>query len=226
MENIEIQRRKYGRAELLAPREINFFNITKSKVARVLGHKDKAGLILDAGGYDGKMSEGYKSVVLDLSRSALRSAAEKTNAVQGNFHTLPFRNNVFDKVLLSHVLEHSNIPDELMSEAIRVVKPGGLILIIVPNAAALYQVVKLVFKGEVSPAGNTPGELAHHISLFTKKNGTQYFSRFKEIVIENISGNYVQLPFSYKMRMYGLYSFLGVICPCLSNSLMFVLRKK
>ena len=226
MENVEVQKRKYDRVELLVPRERNFFNITKSKVAQVLGQTDKAGLILDAGGYDGKMSDGYRSVVLDLSLNALRSAAKKTSAVQGNFHILPFKDGVFDKVLLSHVLEHSDVPDELMNEVVRVVKPAGLILIIVPNAAALYQITMLVFKGEVSPAGNTPGELAHHISLFTKKNGTAYFSRFENIVIEKISGNYLQLPFSYKMRMYRLYSFLGDVCPRLSNSLMFTLRKK
>lgn len=54
---------------------------------------------------------------------------------------LPFEDNYFDQILMSHFLEH--VPDtiEMMNECWRVMKPGGLLQIQVPYAMshAAYQ---------------------------------------------------------------------------------------
>lgn len=55
---------------------------------------------------------------------------------------IPFDNNVVDNIYVSHVIEH--IEDEhverLFTEANRVLKPGGVLRIVCPDAKFLYQV--------------------------------------------------------------------------------------
>jgi ubiquinone/menaquinone biosynthesis C-methylase UbiE len=46
---------------------------------------------------------------------------------------LPFENNYFDQVLILDVLEHVTDDKKALKEALRVVKPGGLVIITVPN---------------------------------------------------------------------------------------------
>jgi len=41
---------------------------------------------------------------------------------------------VFDRIIVSEVLEHVPIPEKLLAEAFRVLKPGGKLMISVPNA--------------------------------------------------------------------------------------------
>ncbi|NPV68482.1 MAG: class I SAM-dependent methyltransferase [Anaerolineae bacterium] len=53
---------------------------------------------------------------------------------QGDIYRLPFANNTFDSVILSEILEH--VTDDLagLREVYRVLKPGGVVAITVPNA--------------------------------------------------------------------------------------------
>jgi len=50
--------------------------------------------------------------------------------VEADFHDLPIQTGSIDLVLLPHTLEHVDNPRQLFSEACRVVKPEGLIVII------------------------------------------------------------------------------------------------
>jgi predicted SAM-dependent methyltransferase len=55
---------------------------------------------------------------------------------------LPFDDGSVDGVLLSHVLEHFDAPQglALLVEAYRVLKPGGIVLVSVPNASYFREV--------------------------------------------------------------------------------------
>jgi predicted SAM-dependent methyltransferase len=48
----------------------------------------------------------------------------------------PFRDECFDEILMSHVVEHMTLDDgrALMKECYRILKPGGLVTVIVPDA--------------------------------------------------------------------------------------------
>jgi len=46
---------------------------------------------------------------------------------------LPFKNNYFEKVIMSHVLEHLTDCVEALKEAARVLTKGGILIIEVPN---------------------------------------------------------------------------------------------
>ncbi len=52
--------------------------------------------------------------------------------VCGDAHILPFKDNVFDSIILQAVLEHVVDPKVVMKESLRVLKPGGVVYIEVP----------------------------------------------------------------------------------------------
>jgi SAM-dependent methyltransferase len=76
-------------------------------------------------------------VGLDSDVSRLDWAARErvpARLVEGDAQRLPFDDGSFDKVLMSEVLEH--LPDDrgALAEAHRVLRPGGILAISVPNA--------------------------------------------------------------------------------------------
>lgn len=92
--------------------------------------------------------QGVDILGVDISKADIKKA--KHNLTQRNLSNqcvrvanaqkLPFSNNFFDIILLSDILEHVGQPKAVAKEAIRVVKPGGLILATVPNG--LHPVVR------------------------------------------------------------------------------------
>ena len=52
--------------------------------------------------------------------------------VVGNAQALPFRDNSFDCLLASEVVEHLENPQEFVGEALRVLIPGGKVILTVP----------------------------------------------------------------------------------------------
>jgi len=76
-------------------------------------------------------------VGLDIDRTRLgrarREVGGRAELVTGDAVALPFGDRTFDKVILSEVLEH--LPDDLgaLREVWRVLRPGGVVAITVPN---------------------------------------------------------------------------------------------
>jgi ubiquinone/menaquinone biosynthesis C-methylase UbiE len=62
----------------------------------------------------------------------LRRHTPHIPCVQGDVQALPFRSDIFDVVICSHVLEHVSDDIAGIKELYRIAKPGGLILIGVP----------------------------------------------------------------------------------------------
>ena len=69
-------------------------------------------------------------------RVAQRGLAERFQFHQGLAESLPFADNSFDLVTCQTVLIHTAEPGTVLDEMIRVVRPGGLILLAEPNNAA------------------------------------------------------------------------------------------
>lgn len=75
---------------------------------------------------------------IDLSEGMLRRAHRRAqrdhmtwvNLALGNALELPFRDDTFDHVLLSHVITVVSDPVQLIRETCRVIKPGGQMVII------------------------------------------------------------------------------------------------
>jgi SAM-dependent methyltransferase len=81
---------------------------------------------------------GCRLTGLELEYDFLRVARAELDGsdislVNGDIYGLPFSDDTFDKVILSEVLEHLEDDAGGLREVVRVLKPGGLVAITVPN---------------------------------------------------------------------------------------------
>ena len=90
--------------------------------------------------------EGYTKIGKDLSAYALEHA--RRNNPAGTFHggsvedLHEIADNAVDVVLAKYVLEHLQHPDRALSEAARVLRPGGSLIFAVPNTSSLLRRAK------------------------------------------------------------------------------------
>ncbi len=103
----------------------------------------KRNQLLDLGCGNGdflKLAEGadWQAVGLDFDIQALGIAEGRdVRVVAGTAESLPFGDESFNVVTLSHVLEHIHDPFGVISEVWRVLKPGGLVWLSTPNIHSL-----------------------------------------------------------------------------------------
>ncbi|MFT9847002.1 class I SAM-dependent methyltransferase [Aneurinibacillus sp. REN35] len=81
-------------------------------------------------------SKGVDVTGIDISRAMLEKAREKAEKasqpitfIDGDIHHLPFADHTFDLAVSTIVLEFVDSPEEALSEAMRVIKPGGRLVI-------------------------------------------------------------------------------------------------
>jgi len=77
---------------------------------------------------------------LDIEPGLLQYAADRTanaHLLQGDAEALPFENNTFHVVSCLQVIEHLSKPEKFFSEANRVLKEGGILLLATPNPQGL-----------------------------------------------------------------------------------------
>lgn len=90
-----------------------------------------AGYVLEAG-----KSLGLAPTGLDLSKFAVELCRERGyRAELGSLTEIPFPDESFDIVTLKHTLEHVQHPMRGLKEIARVLRPGGVAFLIVPDAA-------------------------------------------------------------------------------------------
>ncbi len=90
-----------------------------------------AGYVLEAG-----RREGLAPTGLDLSAFAVGLCRERGyEAVQGSLSQLPLPDAAFDVVTCKHTLEHIEDPMKGVREIARVLRPGGVAFLVVPDAA-------------------------------------------------------------------------------------------
>ena len=104
------------------------------------GHDLKGKSFLDAGcgtGHFSKMAKerGAFVISLDVGTHLLHQAKNKSdvNGVVSDVQKLCFDRDTFDYVLSTEVIEHTQHPENAVSELIRILKPGGILIIAVPN---------------------------------------------------------------------------------------------
>ncbi len=123
--------------------------------AELASRRDLAGArILEVGAGSGRDSLnlaelGARVTVLDYSPSALRVVAThdkagKLSLSRGDALALPFPDDSFDIVFHQGLLEHFRDPRHLLAENARVLKPGGLLLVDVPQRWHVYTLIKRI----------------------------------------------------------------------------------
>lgn len=103
------------------------------------------GALLDVGCGSGDYLDlmralGWKRVVgVDISERGVTAARDLLGleAHQGQLAEIGFPDATFDAITMSHTLEHVADPVALLSEARRILRPGGRVAILVPNVRSL-----------------------------------------------------------------------------------------
>jgi SAM-dependent methyltransferase len=98
------------------------------------------GRFLDLGCGDGQLVEfmqnqGWQAEGLDFDPAAIENAARRGLRVDvGTLQSKRYPDNSFEAIVMSHFVEHVHEPLQLLSECRRILKPGGRLLILTPNA--------------------------------------------------------------------------------------------
>lgn len=85
----------------------------------------KASPKLDVTGID--LNEKYLSVAKDFIND------NKVKLIKADATKLPFKDKSFDRIIATEILEHIPNDEEVISEINRVLKPGGIVMVTVPN---------------------------------------------------------------------------------------------
>ena len=105
---------------------------------------ERPGKVLDIGCGSGwflskRGSEGWQTCGVEISEAAARLGAEQAglNIFRGTLLEAGFPADSFDYVRLNHSFEHISCPNETLREIYRILRPGGSVLIAVPNYSSL-----------------------------------------------------------------------------------------
>ncbi len=190
--------------------------------------KDK---ILDIGCGEGKIWELFPDLQvtgLDFSQENLKKAKKFVKPVLGSAEKLPFKDNSFDIVLATEILEHVINPEKLLTETDRVLKRGGHAIISFPNTAALQLRIGISLFGR-SPLLNYPQNVGH-IRFFDLSDIRKMLKDTKLRIKKIRGGNFLSfhsvnfgsyIPVPRKIRFIG-----GDIFPTLSLGCIVVLKKQ
>lgn len=119
---------------------------------------------------------------IDISKTQLnrvKDIIKEGKIVDLNSEQLPYKDNTFDIVIVSELLEHVFYPDKVLIEAIRVLKKDGRFLLTYPNSGALQLRLSLFFTGG-SPLLNYPGN-KEHIRYFRRKDIIEMIGKAKVV---------------------------------------------
>jgi SAM-dependent methyltransferase len=167
--------------------------------------------VLDAGCgvgmYTGKFRERYTPHVEGIEYEFERAMDAKISTPHvvcaANEH-LPYASNQFDTILSHETLEHVADDRESARELVRVLKPGGRLVIFVPNRWYFFETHGHYWRGEYH-FGNTPlinylpdrwrNQLAPHVRAYTKRGLRHLFDDLPVRVIthQRIYGAYDNL---------------------------------
>jgi SAM-dependent methyltransferase len=93
-------------------------------------------------------ARGRRAVGIDLSAHALGQARRRVDGradlLRGDAQCLPFRPGAFDRVYCSEVLEHLPAPEAALAEIERLLAPGGIAVLSVPNEPLINRLKALL----------------------------------------------------------------------------------
>ena len=138
------------------------------------------------------------AIGLDIEFERLQEAQTlEPNVVNGVGEHLPFTTDTYDLILSHEVLEHVQDDQAAISEAVRVLKPGGRLVIFCPNRGYPFETHGVYWRGKYH-FGNIPlvnylprrwrDKLAPHVEIYTRRDLARLF---KDLPVRFITRNTV-----------------------------------
>jgi len=158
---------------------------------------------------------------IDISQESLdicRRLCDKTQRADIAVEKLDFESNYFDIIISFEVLEHLRNPSNYISEMIRVIKNGGLVMMSTPNLVSLASRIRMFFG--LRPMAMTLDET--HVRFYRKKDITRLFSDYNVIpkfIPTSISLNPITPKSRFRIPSFGKLS-------SLDDSLLFMMNIK
>lgn len=160
---------------------------------RHINARVRPGKMLEIGCGDGSFLEamagkGWDALGLDISETAVRMARSRRDirVEAGELGECALADSTFDLVVMRHVLEHIPDPVETLKEIRRVLLPGGLLYMTVPNIASI----------ESRIAGDSWFHLdpPYHLTHFSPASITEALvsAGFREIRVNHMTHEYRQ----------------------------------
>mgnify|MGYP001585638460 FL=1 len=150
--------------------------------------------VLDVGCNEGSLMSLYahknKAVGLELSKESAVKAKKKGFDVKvGSVYKIPFKENIFDVVHMSEIIEHVLDTDKAISEVYRVLKKNGKLIITTPNCASFRDRILVL-------TGHLQGYMQHteHVRFFNKEKLTRHLRKNK-FKIEKVYGSGFSIPY-------------------------------
>jgi ubiquinone/menaquinone biosynthesis C-methylase UbiE len=155
-----------------------------------------------------------KLVGADLDWPVINKALRSVGHLPGimlnnaNIYALPYPDNTFDGVILSEVLEHVERDVDALREAYRVLKPGGVVAITVPNANypfwwdPINKTLETLFNIHIQH-GMFAGIWANHVRLYTMEQLRASVWAASFIVEEERAFTHHAFPFIHNL-VYGI----------------------
>lgn len=155
-----------------------------------------------------------KLVGLELDWEVIGKARRNTTHLSGmmlnnaNLYALPYPDNTFDAAILSEVLEHVDHDVKALTEVYRVLKPGGVVAITVPNANypfwwdPINKTLETLFNTHIQH-GPLAGIWANHVRLYTREALSMSVKAAGFTVEEERAFTHHSFPFIHNL-VYGL----------------------
>lgn len=159
-----------------------FNKIFTNSRRKVLDIGTSSGMFMEAAIREGWHAEGIEPFQDDVDTCLKKGLLVR----QGIAESLPFPDNSFDLIHTSHVFEHLEDPLKAGKEAYRVLKPGGLIFIEVPNQLDNFGFRRDMLFHMVQQRKRDISSI-HHLWFFGRKTLRVLLDRsgFENVVIEN-----------------------------------------
>ncbi len=178
MGKIETERRLY---EDIWERKAKYIKNSPLPLRVIAGAELASGgkRLLDIGCGDGSLAiqvkEKYDEVYgIEFSDKAAELAKEKGVIVSIsnlNYESLPYEDCFFDTAVCLDIIEHIFDPARLVKETLRILRPGGCIILSTPNIRYIYCLIPLIFKGRFpKTSSDLESYDGGHIHYFTFKD--------------------------------------------------------
>jgi len=171
---METKEHLYSRKASYQAYEINLEKLYYHKIMRAVNQfsLDSKGRLLDVGCWDGMLASQFLPEREVHGLEGNLEAAERAN--QRGVKTqsvdlekgLPFENHFFDTVIAAEIIEHLYDTDLFLKELKRVLKPGGTLVMSIPNMTSFSNRIRMLF-GAYPRNGEYRAGGAGHIRFYT-----------------------------------------------------------